>query len=192
MSNEIQIPDNPLKKTMRKLKVPKPITMRWARTIRYFVAKKYRPIFDVESNPKWVKRKIEEKVVLANKLRAKMGDFPDEITIQEYRDFLDWMEVHPNVKRARAMMLLNNFQDDRIINHIFKVEEKALKHGDPNKLINLNRYIDSYNRSMAELLQLVGKQTRKKSKKDNIIEIDAEEKKAIEIKYADGMNNEND
>ena len=29
-------------------------------------------------------------------------------------------------------------------------------------------------------------------RKDNIIEIDIEEKKAIEIKYADGMNNEND
>lgn len=146
MSQEIE----PLKQ-IRKLAQPRALTSRWARTQRFYINPKFRVCFDIESDPAHFKKSITEKVKLANTLKEANGA---PVSEYDYRRFLIWMSRHPNVMRARTIMFLSRFQDEKLIEHVFIMERKALESEDPNKLINLHKFISHFNVSTMELLGL--------------------------------------
>jgi len=155
----------PLDKKIKKLAQPRALTLRWAKTQRFYINAKYRCIFDIESSPEHFKKSIEEKVKLANMREEADGTPEYRVSEYEYRRFLIWMSRHPNVMRARTIMLLSKFQDERLIKHVLLMEQKALKSEDPNKLINLHKFINGFNSATMELLGLDIDNKRKKNKK---------------------------
>ncbi len=160
MSN---LPAN-LDKKVKKLANPRALTLRWARTQRFYINPKFRHIFDIESSPEQFEKSVEEKLELVNSREESDGEPEYKVSEYEYRRFLIWMQRHPNVMRARTIMLLNRFQDEKLIEHVLIMERKALESEDPNKLINLHKFINGFNKATMELLGLDINKRKKNNK----------------------------
>ncbi len=157
-----------LDKEIRKLAQPRALTLRWAKTQRFYINPKFRCIFDIESSSQHFRKDIKEKVKLANMREEAQGEPEYRVTEYDYRRFLIWMQRHPNVMRARVVMLLSKFQDERLIEHVFIMERKALESEDPNKLINLHKFITGYHKATMEVLGLnINKRKPKQRKQES-------------------------
>lgn len=165
--NMSNLPAN-LDKKVKKLANPRALTLRWARTQRFYINPKFRHIFDIESSPEQFEKSVEEKLELVNSREESDGEPEYKVSEYEYRRFLIWMQRHPNVMRARTIMLLNRFQDEKLIEHVLIMERKALESEDPNKLINLHKFITGYHKATMEVLGLnINKRKPKQRKQES-------------------------
>ena len=145
----------------------------WFRVVRHVrrtqLRAHHRVVFDLESDPQYKHRPIQEKVELANEIafpryqsdkkkhetqKKKKPDLPDFpefhiLTAYDYEEACELINGNHRIKEASQLMYMNLKMYTAIQDNFDTMIEKALQHDDPMKMITIMKSIQQRNKEYA-------------------------------------------
>lgn len=112
---------------------------------------KYKVIFDIECDPTYRGKSVDEKVDIGNQIligRKPEGDY-DELTPELYEEGRVYISTHHALREACSMIYRNLKLADVFMDKFDKLIEKAVEYDDPAKLLAVSREMRAVNRDYA-------------------------------------------
>jgi len=132
---------------------------------------KYKVIFDIECDPMYRGKIVDEKVDIGNQIlkgRKPDGDF-DELTPELYEEGRVYISTHHALREACSMIYRNLKLADVFMDKFDDIVAKAAANSDPSKLLAVSRELRAVNRDYgaahAQRLSRLDENARRTSKK---------------------------
>jgi len=134
--------------------------MRWANLAKNKLKTKFRAVFEIESNPKYMDLKIDQKMKLVNELNkekiiksGKDHEF-EKVSKAEYEFTIRQIQDDPRLKQGVVVTRLFHFQNETLYDDVIRIRELGIKNSDYKAIQTAHKMVNEYNLHLMKLLGL--------------------------------------